>query len=177
MNSRSAEGSFAFSQTVQEGERRRPSVPTEQAIGLCGKRTAYLFTTVIPLLMFLKDRISWSEVIDNFVSVKKLQKTSGMTSMSSLLSQSSLLTSTSSEESKKIFTPKVRVVTRKRPISSKEEKEKRSRDEKKRRLMEEENQRCLQRNTDNLQMMKNHLEKIKQKMKEMKEKKKLKKKV
>lgn len=44
------------------------------------------------------------------------------------------------------------------------------------RLMKEEDKYYLRINTENLQMMKDHLEKVKLKMKEMKEKKKIKKK-
>lgn len=110
--------------------------------------------------------------MDNFVSVKKLPKTPGMTSVSSIMMQSPQ----ASEETKKIFTPRVKKVTRKRPVCSREEKERRGEEEKRRRVLEEENSKYLGMNTENLQMMKDHLEKVKLKMKELKEKKKMKKK-
>lgn len=114
-------------------------------------------------------------MIDNFVSVKKMQKISQMASSNSLVSLS-MTVSPSPDEVKKISTPKVKMVTRKRPCCSIEEKEKRKKDEKKMRLMKEEDKYYLRINTENLQMMKDHLEKVKLKMKEMKEKKKIKKK-
>ena len=128
--------------------------------------------------------ISWSEVIDNFVSVKKSQKSLQMASstgmMSSSLSMSSLnalgsVSSSNSDEVKKISTPKVKKVTRKRPVYTREEKESRANNDKKVCLINKEDNYYLQINNDNLQMLKDHLEKIKLKMKEMKEKKKKKK--
>lgn len=104
-----------------------------------------------------------------------MQKVSQMASSTSLASLS-MAVSPSPDEVKKISTPKVKMVTRKRPCYSIEEKEKRKKDEKKMRLMKEEDKFYLRINTENLQMMKDHLEKVKLKMKEMKEKKKIKKK-
>ena len=118
-----------------------------------------------------------NEVIDNFVSVKKMQKITQPTTASTLTSLSPTVSTTpTTEEAKKIFTPKVRTVTRKRPLSSIEEKEKRLENPSKMRLIQEEDSYYLKINSDNLQMMKDHLEVLKMKMKELKEKKKTKKK-
>ena len=142
-------------------------------------RVNYIFThnRMILIRMRIIIRISWSEVIDNFVSVKKMQKITQPTTASTLTSLSPTVSTTpTTEEAKKIFTPKVRTVTRKRPLSSIEEKEKRLENPSKMRLIQEEDSYYLKINSDNLQMMKDHLEVVKMKMKEMKEKKKTKKK-
>lgn len=106
-----------------------------------------------------------------------MQKITQPTTAGSLAALSSSLSmSPTTEEAKKIFTPKVRAVTRKRPSSTLEEKEKRMESPSKMRFIQEENNYYLKMNSDNLQMMKDHFEVVKMKMKEMKEKKKTKKK-
>ena len=113
-------------------------------------------------------------MIDNFAPLKRVaSKASSTASMGGMGSSSQFASSSGvHEESRQVYTPKVRPVTRKRPRITREEKEKRVLSAAKRNRIAEENAYYLKINTENLQAMKDHLESIKQKMKERTEKKK-----
>lgn len=119
--------------------------------------------------------ISWTEVIDNFTSVKKATQKTALSPLPLTVPSPSLsIPSTpvpSSEEAKHVSTPKVKTVTRKRVCYSREEKEAKAANSNKRMRVKEEDAQYLKWNTDNLRIMKERLEAIKQRMKEIKEKK------
>ena len=120
-------------------------------------------------------RIQWSEVVENFVSVRKMNKTSGMSSLCVPCIQS-MTGNVHESESKNVSTPGVNGVSRKRVRMSREERESHGRDNEKRARLKKEEEWYLTMNTKNLDEMKAHLEALKLRLKEMKEKKKLKKK-
>ena len=121
-------------------------------------------------------RIQWSEVVENFVSVRKMTKTSGLSSLCVPCGVQGMNGSVHENDSKNVSTPCVGVVSRKRVRVSREERESRANESDKRMRLKKEDEYYLSLNTTNLEELKAHLEALKLRMKEMKEKKKLKKK-
>ena len=119
--------------------------------------------------------ISWTEVIDNFTSVKKATQKAALSPLPLTTPSPSLsVPSTpvpSSEEVKHVSIPKVKTVSRKRVYCSREEKEAKAANHNKQMRVKEEDAQYLKWNTENLRIMKERLEAIKQRMKEIKEKK------
>ena len=121
------------------------------------------------------NRIQWSEVVENFVSVRKMNKTSGMSSLC-VPCGIQMNGSVHESDSKNVSTPCVGVVSRKRVRMSGEERDRNANDGDKRMRLKKEDEYYLNMNNRNLEELKAHLEALKLRMKEMKEKKKLKKK-
>lgn len=122
------------------------------------------------------NRIQWSEVVENFVSVRKMTKTSGLSSLCVPCGVQGMNGSVHESDSKNVSTPCVGVVSRKRVRVSREERESRANENDKRIRLKKEDEYYLTLNNTNLEELKAHLEALKLRMKEMKEKKKLKKK-
>ena len=122
------------------------------------------------------NRIQWSEVVENFVSVRKMTKTSGLSSLGVPCGVQGMNGSVHESDSKNVSTPCVGVVSRKRVRVSREERESRANENDKRMRLKKEDEYYLTLNNTNLEELKAHLEALKLRMKEMKEKKKLKKK-
>ena len=122
------------------------------------------------------NRIQWSEVVENFVSVRKMTKTNGLSSLCVPCGVQGMNGSVHESDSKNVSTPCVGVVSRKRVRVSREERESRANENDKRMRLKKEDEYYLTLNNTNLEELKAHLEALKLRMKEMKEKKKLKKK-
>lgn len=123
-------------------------------------------------MVLLHCSIPWSEVIDNFAPPERTSKlpVNPIGSIGSTGSTGSNAAVSSLEESRRISTPKARIVNRKRLIVLREEKKVRVGSAKRNRVAEEDAY-YLKINNENLQALKAHLESVKLKEKELKQKK------
>lgn len=123
-------------------------------------------------MVLLHCSIPWSEVIDNFAPPERTSKlpVNPIGSIGSTGSTGSNAAVSSLEESRRISTPKARIVNRKRLIVLREEKKVRVGSAKRNRVAEEDAY-YLKMNNENLQALKAHLESVKLKEKELKQKK------
>lgn len=123
-------------------------------------------------MVLLHCSIPWSEVIDNFAPPERTSKlpVNPIGSIGSIGSTGSNAAVSSLEESRRISTPKARIVNRKRLIVLREEKKVRVGSAKRNRVAEEDAY-YLKMNNENLQALKAHLESVKLKEKELKQKK------
>ena len=126
-------------------------------------------------MVLLHCSIPWSEVIDNFAPPERTSKLpvnpiGSIGSIGSTGSTGSNAAVSSLEESRRISTPKARIVNRKRLIVLREEKKVRVGSAKRNRVAEEDAY-YLKINNENLQALKAHLESVKLKEKELKQKK------
>ena len=84
------------------------------------------------------NRIQWSEVVENFVSVRKMTKTSGLSSLCVPCGVQGMNGSVHESDSKNVSTPCVGVVSRKRVRVSREERESRANENDKRMRLKKE---------------------------------------